>query len=251
MWHFFKRLIQQKPLKESMPPAFVIQNKNCFTQAIQSANKLLATRYYAVENKIEERSKTYIEALNFMIDVVRKDLVSSWNASVIIYNDDRVFNKIQPFPLLDDMRVGDQTISLQTDMIVMTWRHESILGAAYWLKDEDFEFQESNHFGYYFKGLDLCIMYNGLHSVAYSTYDKKIGYLNVQAFDVSVLFESIYTDGEYWYDRKTKQRLRDSYDREYPPVCDTRFAILFALCQIQYHVKTEDSLIPDEYRLNT
>ena len=104
-------------------------------------------------------------------------------------------------------------------VLVRPWENNRLL--KHIKRKSDFEYDDLNHMGDYYRGLDITVIYNGLHSITDCILNRDKGSIIVDELLCDELFDYISTDGEYWY---------NSYDNSVISiVIDFRIAILFEL----------------------
>ncbi|MDU2900488.1 MAG: DUF6710 family protein [Clostridium sp.] len=98
----------------------------------------------------------------------------------------------------------------------------------------DFEYDSINHMGIYYTFIDICYVYNGIHSTSSGIELKKEGNIRVKdVVKIEELFDYVYTDGEKWYDTNLGE--------EIDIVIDCRLAILYEVAKIKYEIIKKSS----------
>ncbi|WP_394899152.1 DUF6710 family protein [Clostridium paraputrificum] len=98
----------------------------------------------------------------------------------------------------------------------------------------DFEYDSINHIGIYYTFVDICYVYNGIHSTSSGIELKKEGNISVKdVVKIEELFDYVYTDGEKWYDINLGE--------EIDIVIDCRLAILYEVAKIKYEIIKKSS----------
>ncbi|WP_423055302.1 DUF6710 family protein [Zhaonella formicivorans] len=83
---------------------------------------------------------------------------------------------------------------------------------------------------YYFSYVDICYVCNGNHSVASGIVYKK-GHIEAKVYDITRLFEHVYTDGLYWYNSHNNDILDDLFD--------FRVGVIYEVSKLKYGVKAD------------
>lgn len=176
------------------------------------------------------------------MNLVKKDL--KYDAlTTILYQEEHFERDLStPFPweVLDAQRNeitrlevnGTKVIDLkESDVIVLPWNRDRFNNAIIGLKNQDFKYDKLNHMAYYYQELDICFVYNGLHSISAGVgYEK--GEISASLVKIDKLFDKIYTDGLFWYNSHTDEKLVTMHGDI--KVQDFRIAILFELARMKY-----------------
>ena len=215
--------------RKSKPPIIVFSQE--FSYAIEYVNDVL-TRERSTADKIV--------ILDFMIDVIKKDLKTDL-LSCIFYSQEHFTRHFRyPFPLFycdeqgneQDLPVeGAIQINLaQDDILVMPWHRERLCGQIKNIFSNNFVYDRSNHKAYYFSFIDLCYVYNGNHSVSSGIVFKK-GTIEAKKVDLTKLFPHIHTDGKHWYNTHSGNKIG--------ALADFRLGIIYEIAKIKYTVEND------------
>lgn len=195
------------------------------------------------ETEIEEK----VLLLDFVMKAIRKDLQYD-TLTTLLYSKEH-FDKRWPLLLLPHSYYDEEGREYETNsdgershevhlttecVIALPWERRRLKESIKHIGKVEFEFDESNHFSTYFSALELCYVYNGLHSTTAGIIYGK-GAIMAEYVDVEALFPHVVTDGEKWINVHTKT----PYDLE---VHDFRFAILYTLAQKKYYLNNESTI---------
>jgi hypothetical protein len=190
----------------------------------------------------ESKKEDKIIILDFMLDVIREDLKTDL-LTTIFYNKENFGKEIKiPFPLYYYDKFGNKfhlfqekkkivTVNLAEDcVLILPWHRVRMRDSIKNIIKNGFTFDESNHRAYYFSYVDICYAYNGNHSIASGLGYKK-GYIKAREYDVSRLFDHIYTDGLYWYNSHNNNKLCDLFD--------FRIGIIYEISKLKYKIESK------------
>ena len=93
---------------------------------------------------------------------------------------------------------------------------------------EKFTFRKNSHFARYYKEIDVCYVWNGLHSVGMGVYRGE-GELKANQVSLEKAFPHMDTAGENWINVHTGETLMK--------VHDFRIAILYELAKMSNSIK--------------
>lgn len=115
----------------------------------------------------------YIEMIDYTIKVVKNDIQSSYIAD-IFYKDDPIDTScLFPLYYYDENNKGwpietDEKIELDfssdTNFLTVPWDKQRLINVVKLIFGKSFIFHKNNHMSFYFPIIDLCYIYNGLHS---------------------------------------------------------------------------------------
>ena len=111
------------------------------------------------------------------------------------------------------------------DVAVFPWNKKRFIDNIIYLRGIPFKYDNLNHMSYFYTYIDLCYVYNGNHSICSGIYYKK-GKIKSEVFKLELLFDHIYSDGLYWYNSHTNEKL---YEVE-----DFRVAVIFEIAKLKY-----------------
>lgn len=180
--------------------------------------------------------------IDFVMNLVKKDL--KYDAlTTILYQEEHFERDLStPFPwqVFDELgneitrleEKGTKLIDLkESDAVVLPWNRDRFNQSIIGLKNQDFKYDKLNHMSHYYQELDICFVYNGLHSISTGIgYEKGEIYANI--IKIEKLFDNIYTDGLFWYNSHTDKKIVTvSGDIK---IQDFRIAILYELARMKY-----------------
>ena len=125
---------------------------------------------------------------------------------------------------------SDKTVNLKSDTIIsVPYRRERKRNSIINLKNNKFEYIESNHMGKYYEIVDITYIYNGIHSISSGVELCKDGNIEVKEIvRVGELFPHIYTDGVNWINTYNDEIIYE--------VVDFRIAILFEVARLKFNI---------------
>lgn len=179
-----------------------------------------------------------INVIEFFCQMISKDM--QYDILTTIFYSENYFKKrisnLLPSSLYNEL---GEKISLHTKenkeldlakdcVIVLPWNRERMINSILYFKKHKFQYDELNHYGYYYKDLNFSYVYNGIHSTT-GGIGYQQGKITVPIIDVSKAYEHLYTDGCKWYNRHTKEVLLN--------VQDFRVAILYELNRLKSKLK--------------
>lgn len=201
-----------------------------------------AMRNIEIMLREEENKKDKIILLDFISQVIKEDLKTTL-LSHIFYNPpgfkEDILTGVFPLYYYDEkgnyckiLCSGEKEIDLASDSVVVRypWRLDRLQKCIKIIHKEGFEYHAHNHKAYYFPFIDLCYLYNGLHSSACGVVYRQ-GKIKADVYDLTELFPHVYTDGVNWYNLHNKSAI---YKVE-----DFRFAILYEIGRKKHGLLTE------------
>lgn len=121
------------------------------------------------------------------------DLLKKHNIQLKIYDGVDTTNKV--------------TIDFNRDIVFsLPWSTGRFRGALQNLNRENWSYDPLNHRAEYLEPFKIGVITNGFHSSSLGILNRK-GSMPAQVIDMSSLFESIETDGIYYYNKKTKKKI--------------------------------------------
>ncbi len=192
------------------------------------------------KHEFNSHMKWALNIVNSKEDIEDKILLLDYHMNVIKYDLKHTYLSDLPKPYTEPINltfplcyydedntyksvVTDQykQIDLSKD-IVVTKPHNKfkLVEALHILKRNEFIFDNDNHKGYYFPGMDVTLICNGFHSITAGIINKK-GIIMVQICDDIELFGHLYTDGNYFYNIHTRKAICE--------VDDVKLAVLYSL----------------------
>ncbi|GGK23059.1 hypothetical protein GCM10010965_14910 [Caldalkalibacillus thermarum] len=194
-----------------------------------------------VDSWLEKETKeNKIVLIDFVLDVLREDLKMDL-LTTILYRDahfeDTLPNYLFPSHYYNErgdfLKVYPEegkkiNVDLADDCVwVMPWKRQSLKDRVLNIFKTDFKYDKDNHKAYYFTHINVCQVYNGIHSVTAGIVHKK-GSIIAKVCDLSRLFDHVYTDGEVWYNAHNNEKLGD--------VFDFRLAIMYELARQKHQL---------------
>ena len=190
-----------------------------------------------LEYERELEDKTII--IDYILNIIREDIKTDL-LTTIIYSEANFEKEIDfPFPyeFYDNLgnkiktrpeKTTERKVNLSKDcVLVLSWDRERLRNSIKNIYKSEFEYHASNHLAYYFTHIDVCYVYNGTHSISSGIGHKK-GFIKAKEYDISRLFDHLYTDGMAWYSVHDNNKLGEIFD--------FRIAILYELAKIKYNL---------------
>ena len=115
----------------------------------------------------------------------------------------------------------------ESRIYVRPWNTDRTVDNLLSLMIKDFSYDKSNHYSYYYGEIDLCFVYNGNHSINAGRYLKK-GEILSKELDLTLLYPHCKTDGVFWYNSHTDEKLRE--------VSDFRLAAVYTLASMKHDI---------------
>lgn len=201
----------------------------------QSYSEVISTARAWIRNKSEQDQ---ILILDYIIDILIEDICSSGAADVLKNTSSSPFTKCIPRFCTDE---NNNTIDICTrektevnlsevKLYVCPWNKSRTVDNLIRLNKTAFVFDETNHMSDFYTDINLCHVYNGNHSIHIGGYLKK-GSITSNLCHTELLYPHCTTDGLYWYNKHTGDKLCN--------VPDFRLAAVFAAAQIRYELKEE------------
>lgn len=196
-----------------------------------------------ISRSCDEKEKIMI--LEYIIDVIKRDLQIQGLKEVIYKKEDRKHKKV-PSPLyyihLKDAngKISDEMLGLEKEnniiidlekdlVITCPWHRDRLLNTLNMIWKNDFVYKDNNHHAYYYTLLDICSVYNGFHSITSGIYHKK-GQIEATVVNTKVILENVYTtNGIHWYNKKN--------DKKVGQVTDFRAGALLEILRIKLELE--------------
>lgn len=187
-----------------------------------------------------EDSSTLTEklaVLEYIMEAVRQDLQSSL-ITTVLYSGNHMEKEIfDPVPLYYKDALGN-VCSIKTDavkridltkdsLLILPYCHLKMIKAVKTVLMYGYKYIKTNVMAEYYDGMGITYVYNGLHHTSAAAVDRQ-GYIEASCYDIAILFDHIYTDGENWYNKHTKEKIE--------PCADFRVAIIFSLAEIKHNL---------------
>lgn len=164
------------------------------------------------------------EILDFVIRVVRRDLVASKSAR-LFYTGEYPRDSLYWIPLtrfVDDIKSQTMDIS-DLDVITAPYQKSKMLGAVKDLNHAKFDQRLSNYTGEYYPEIDLAIISNGVHHTAAAKEMKQKVTIQADILPFAAAYGKLKTDGQKWF-------FPDGTEIR---VGDYRLALLFTLAEMR------------------
>jgi hypothetical protein len=225
----FKRRVENKSFLAKMDPAYE------FKYALEFAQQI-----YEEEKTKEDQ----ILILDYILSVVREDLKYDILTDIFYREEwfDRELRIQLPFPYYYYNKEGIRLSIYEADaevkevdlakecVLVFPWHREKMRESIKNIGRNEFVYQKTNHKAYYFSPINICFVYNGMHSIAAGVGFKR-GYIEADEYDVSKLYDHVYTDGLCWYNSHNNQKLDD--------LLDFRIGIIYEISRMKYQIEKE------------
>lgn len=195
----------------------------------------------SLESKYSKEEQIIV--IDFVMEIIRRDLQYDI-LTTVLYEKEHFEKSLDaiPFPLRfydqdeNELRIKPcddyKTIDLSSNCVLsMPWHRYRLLNAILNLRNQDFIYDEKNHMSYYIPELEITIVYNGFHSTGVGIGFSK-GNIRAQVLSIRSLFNHVITDGLYWYNKHTKEKLEQRYGEL--RVEDFRFGVLYELARKKY-----------------
>jgi len=224
---FFKKKNTNKEIGvEILDPKFQFQ------EALQFIDLIILDKSYSTQKKIM--------LLDYFSSVIKDDLQTNYSAMMFYQSKKTLRLNRLPFPtkIYDDhsniicecIFNGFKEIDLSKDYVItLPWKDDNMIRQIIARKEDSFVFIPTNHRSYYYPCIDLCFVYNGIHSITAGKYHKQ-GTIMSQICDIEPLFKHIYTDGVKWYKLHNNSPISN--------LCDFRFGILFEIAKTKSQLLT-------------
>jgi len=216
------------------------RNKQKRSAAEAKRNFSSAMDYINLLIRYEPDKNNKILLLNYVLDTIKRDLKSEFQAaSIYEFGNLRYIDTPFPYFYYDDNNIMQSIITksdfkdidLSKDCVfALPWKLESVINTIKNISYNEFEYMKNNHKSYYFKPVDICYVYNGIHSISAGMNYKK-GIIKSRVCDITPLFNHIWTDGAYWYNVHTNE-VKDE-------LFDFRAGLLFEVTKMRYKLKNE------------
>jgi hypothetical protein len=197
-----------------------VSGRNEFSTAIDIVKRNCSN----IEN-VDEK----LDFLRYALFAVKTDLISSYRAKQ--FYKEIVNNQINIMPDFENSENGEIELELESAFIfTIPWRFASTLNHIKNIKINQFKEDTNNHFATYYPCMDICYVYNGIHSTTMGKYYKK-GIIHAKIYDMQKAFNLFYTDGEKWYYKENSYATSN--------VFDYRLAIIFEICRMIYEMEND------------
>lgn len=199
----------------------------------ENYSSIMYTAKLWTENKPHEEQLIY---LNYLIEVLLRDIVSSGAAAPLILHCKEPFSEPFPTGYYDKNNnwnsiYSDKYIEVNladTMIYVRPWNNRRTASNVRDFAKKAFVYQKEEHLSHFYTDIDLCYVFNGNHSVNAGRYYKN-GKIISQVFETEKLYPYYETDGAYWYNKQTKEK--------YLQVDDFRLAAVYSLAKMRNGIK--------------
>ncbi|WP_121639678.1 DUF6710 family protein [Virgibacillus sp. Bac330] len=208
-------------------------------------------------NELEEK----LQLLHFLSSIVKRDIQVDLLSEVYYKEEGKITNLLReafiPLTYIDSKgerrrleSAGKERVNLdEVVTIAIPWKRPRMRDAIINIAKKGFIFHSNNHMGSYFKEIDLCYITSGNHSIA-SGIVQKSGYIEVDSYEIEQLFEHISTDGEYWINAHTNERLTFWDGGDFIKVVDFRIAVLYEMAKIKHQYQQEAKNVPNAMKIH-
>lgn len=135
--------------------------------------------------------------------------------------------------------LSEETISVDlsgsTPVYLCPWNNERCANSIVNINKNAFIYDKNNHRSFYYTDIGVCHVYGGNHSINAGRYLKK-GAITAEICRTELLYPHCYTDGAYWFNSHTNEKLLE--------VGDFRFAAVYSLAQLRASIKYVDGCHP-------
>lgn len=189
-----------------------------------------------------------LQIIDFLLNVIKKDIQIDL-LSEIYYKCEYEIRHIEdvgliPLKYLDENGivhrlepVGKKQIDLSKVVtVVVPWKRQWMKNAIITIANCGFRYKKEEHnLTWYFKELDLCYAKNGNHHFAAGII-QETGCIEADVYTIEQLFPHVKTDGAYWFNIHTGERLKMNIKDEDMEVFDFRVAVLYELAKLKYEL---------------
>jgi len=190
--------------------------------------------------RYEKEDRDKIIVLDYIMKVIKEDIKCDL-LTTILYQPESFDKTISfPFPFwyydekgkkynFEMLKNETRSVNLATDcVLVLAWDRERMRNSIKNIFLNNFTFIPSNHLAYYFDYVDICYAYNGTHSISAGLGHRQ-GTIEAEKFDVTLLFNHVYTDGCCWYSKHNGERLGELFD--------FRIGVIYEIARIKYGIE--------------
>lgn len=180
--------------------------------------------------------------LDYMMSVIREDFKTSVMTTIFYRKEHfkdyrgKIFFPMsycnengERLQIYDPLNKEYINISLKDQCVIsIPWNRGRMKRAITEIYKREFIYDPYNHASTYYTPLNICHIEGGYHSITAGIGYSK-GEITSIKLDISKSFPHLFSDGAYWYNAHTKERLY--------PVFDYRIAILFELAKLKEAIK--------------
>lgn len=205
---------------------------------------------FAKEIILEEKRKDSILLLDYMMNTIKNDLKYSLLSDILYKKEHEVIDfrgEFLPNSVQDEngKRINyckreNKTINTKKDIIIaIPWNRKRKISGIKSLSRKTFEYKFNNHAGKYYTNIDLTYITGGTHSISSGNELGKECIFEVEEIvEVNNLYNHLYTDGFYWYNKHTNEVIESKISGKLQ-VLDIRIAILFELSRLKYNLENK------------
>lgn len=197
-----------------------------------------------LQDRNEETER--LQLINFLLNLIKKDIQVDLLSEVYYKNEFEITDLTRecfiPLGYIDENGIAhslepfeEKDVDLSKVVtVVIPWKRTRMRDAIINVAKYGFRFDKNNHnSSLYFKEIDLCYAKSGNHHIS-SGIIQNTGYLEARVYTIEQLFPHVKTDGEYWLNIHTGEKL--NLNNEEVKVFDFRVAVLYELAKIKYQL---------------
>ncbi|EDT14291.1 DUF6710 family protein [Clostridium perfringens] len=205
---------------------------------------------FAKEIISKEKRKDSILLLDYMMNTIKNDLKYSLSSDILYKKEHEVIefrgeflpNSVQDEKgeIINCCKRENKTINTKKDIIIsIPWNRKRKISGIKYLSRKPFEYKFTNHAGQYYTNIDLTYITGGIHSISSGDELCKECIFEVEYIvEVNNLYNHLYTDGFYWYNKHTRKVIESKVSGKLQ-VLDVRIAILFELSRLKYNLENK------------
>lgn len=218
--------------------------RECNTLEYRNIMKFIGYVLADQKNFSEKQQKIY--ALQTISKAIKQDLQSDLLTELIYSGQSVLPEEIDfsyPLPLYYSDKKGKEiclvekntekiTISLnENNVFILPWNYDRFSGAINHINEAGFVYDKQNHMANYYRDVDFCFVYNGLHHTAVATLLKQ-GKIKADVIDITKLYPlmDVNPDGQFYH--ISSMKITD----ENP---DFRIAAIYKIARIIWNLKQE------------
>ena len=233
----FKLLGEYKKFREYKK--YRENERYCYCAA--SYSKTLDFVDFFLSDLNKEDSQTF---LKYVLEVIGRDLETSVQAMHIYKEETYLTGKPFPVSYYSDIYkstyLEDEKNTVSVDLsknivIAEPWDlHLRLMPNLNNIKENEFVYNKDNHYSVFYPYMNICVVWNGHHSISSGKYFKK-GVIRAAVYDSKTAFKKIDTDGKKWFDIGGFKPPEYSEEK----VKDFRYALLFKIAKLLFESENE------------